>query len=313
MTVSSKLEPDEERLVNYFATRIVMPFGEAQDLRTRIAARYDFQDTRLTYFGQELRRRSGLSKSDPSPFNAGDHELSKCQLEFLRRAVACISPGLDLGETKQITRAVNSEQVAPNSRTPADLKSLIQCYSCKSAEGKPKKIYRSRLAAEQAAREAGRVFEKEYGVYVCLVQTNWWHLRTVKPPVSPPEPTEPTPPSDAAIATVEASPPPKVLVWTPDSAPETYELNLCKVTARSALDPTTELNQRVQRFLISKMQAEIIRTMYRWIHIDALESVIDAKTAVIYSPDYVHISPHEIYLKFGISELHIANKHISWR
>lgn len=56
-----------------------------------------------------------------------------------------------------------------------------------------------------------------------------------------------------------------------------------------------------------------MRTSYRWIHIETLESVIDAKTAIIYSPDYIQLRPDRIQLNFVNSELHISNKYVSWR
>lgn len=235
MTNPSTLDPDERRLVSYFASRVVMSFGEAQELRSSIAVRYGFHDARLTYFSHELLRRSGLSKPSQPSINEPGQELSEGQLEFLSCAVEYLSPGFDLGTPKPIQQALRSELSPQNTRNSIDLKSLTHCYSCKSAEGKPKKIYRSRIAAEHAAHEAGRVFRKSYGSYGCVVQTNWWHLRTVKPTAPTTENVAPPCAPDLATEHGEAPSLPKVHIWTPDTNSVTYELNLRTVAARASL------------------------------------------------------------------------------
>ena len=95
MTNSSVLNPDEKRLVSYFASRVIMSFGEAQELRSAIARRYAFEDQRLIHFAQELLRRSGLSDSSQPPSDHTGQDFSKVQQDFLGRSGADGAPGFD--------------------------------------------------------------------------------------------------------------------------------------------------------------------------------------------------------------------------
>lgn len=305
MAAPSKLDPDEERLVKYFASRTAMPFGEAQKLRSSIATCYEFEDLRLADFAKELLRRSGVSKTSQPAADYSSPSFNEKQESFLKRAISYLTPGFDLGPPAAPKKENHSTNVS----------ALTVCYSCKSAEGKPKKVYRSRFTAEQAAQELGRIYIKTYRPYSCLVQSNWWHLSTVKPTNSSAQPSDLQPPQSL----VPAAPPKpsptaiKVQQWIPHPTSERFELDLRNLAARVSLDSSNELNLRVQSFLIEKLQTELLRSTYRWIHIDALDSIIDAKTAIIYSSEYVHLKPSHLELHFGSTELHIANKYISWR
>lgn len=198
-----KLRIDEQRLVDYLASRSIMSFREAQELRAAIAAAYDFEDIRLEHFGRELLRRAGLSKPAPPADSTEAPKLTDRQRELLRRAVAYLSPGLDLG-----------------SERPAPIPSAKPRCPCTSAAGKSKKIFFTRTEADRHANEFNSTQSEDQEAYQCPVQTKWWHLRTVKP-IQPNAEVTRKPASSASNSI--ADPPKSIPQWARQLMPDSPE------------------------------------------------------------------------------------------
>jgi hypothetical protein len=105
----------------------------------------------------------------------------------------------------------------------------------------------------------------------------------------------------------------QVIEWVPDSSNERFSLDLRTVIALAQLADSSALNTRIREFLITKFEVNPLQTSSRWIHVESLDSVIDAKTATIYSPDYLEIAADRIKLKFRDSEIQVLNRYVSWR
>lgn len=310
--------PDEEVFASYVIGRKGLTYTQAKTLRERISSRYGFNDKQYRILVSEFLRRSGnCYKTTPDP---DAHLLDPEQMRLLRTLIRLVSPNHDLGEPTCSPRPVTSTK--PSKPVSPPLPS--HCPVCRSSTGHQKVAYRSFELAASRAQEVWKNYLAIQEPYECP-EAYGFHLRTIKDPYrtsTPKQVPQPSPPSPAVVP-LRGTPKPKPPVPEPTPfvpAPflgelpgDTRSTRISDLVLSEQSSKPTELTARIREFLKEHTQSKEIKSIYNWLHVEAIDVLVDLERRIIYtSQEYRDESGRLLLQREGV-EIAIEPKDVLWR